>query len=240
MSDRLSAKEICEGALRIIGAYAINDTGADPHELEVTLDVLDDILGETAGTLDPALWLVGSTVSMTLTGGVGEYDLLATLGSSAPDFGYFRVLNAYLDRGNGVHDPLDVVDRTTYENIEKKSQSGDPELLWIDRLQVPTLKTWPILGSTVTGYSLGLVIQSLSPNVRDTRHGNESSSLPATWNRWAKLALAYDISGGPVRRLPKSGRSEIAGDRNDALRLLEAYDNREKTTGPRVVRFRDF
>lgn len=97
MSAVFSAVEICERALRAIGAFPVTDSSADGAQLREAMFWLDLILAENAGT-DNILFLLPSPIQaqFTLLNGTGNYDLTNALGATAPIDGVQFPVAAYL------------------------------------------------------------------------------------------------------------------------------------------------
>lgn len=238
MAAFLSARRICEGALRRIGAYAINDSAARPQDLEEALRCLDDLVAELAGTVE-CFWLLTDTLSLPLTADTASYDLKAALGSAWPGQGIEYLRDAWIENAAGLRSPIELVRRDAFEARANLAESGCPAILHIDRLvPVPTLRPWPIPGAD--GFTLKLVIQAQSPTVAGSgpipkpKEGESSDAgAPAAWNRWAKYALAAEIGSGPVRKLPDATTNTWRIVAEDAKRALLAFQNQEhETTAP--------
>lgn len=69
-----SQNEVCERALRKIGAFAIRSSGARPEELSEARYWLDMVVGHVAAR-KRTWWLVPTTGQFTLVPGVANYDL---------------------------------------------------------------------------------------------------------------------------------------------------------------------
>lgn len=238
MTRLLTAKEICERSLRRIRAFPITETAAQPEDLAEALFYLDMMVGYVAGT-NRLFFLVPATLSMALTGGEQTYDIVDTLAANAPDDGVQFPIEAILVDPSGNRSPLNIVSRQAFEEHSDLTQAvGEPVEVHIDRLQGPTLRTYPTLDSTATGYSIDLVVQTFAPDLTKS-NGQQVTSLRAAWNLWAVIQLAIYIGGGPVRTLPEA---QIKRDQDQADKLLnelQQYENREHTGAPRVA-FRDF
>ena len=238
MSVMLSAKEICERALRKIGAFPINDTAADGEELAEALSWLDLTVAEQAGSTR-CFWLVPATLSVSLTADTAEYDLITVLASSAPDDGLQFPVSATVKDDNGNETPLKLVTRTEYEEITDKTVSGTPELIWIDRLENPTMKTYPVLGTGLTGWSIELVVQTFAPDFHKTT-GSKSTGLRAAWQKWAVYELSAVLGDGTIRRLPDREITMFEKRAKEGKDALEAYENRQHANTTQRVAYRDF
>jgi hypothetical protein len=236
----LTARQLCEGALRMTGAYAVNDTAARPQDMAVALELLDDLIGELSGVIE-CFWLLTSTVSLPLTAGTLSYDLATALGSSYPSQGIEYVRDAWIESSTGDRGEIELCTRHKIETQSPQDQSGKPTLIHVDRLApLQTLRPWPVPADT--SWTLKLVIQALSPTVRGvgpvpkTDAGQSiSSSLPSSWNRWAKFALAADCGSGPVRKLPTNETNNWRGIAQVAKGELLTFQNREHETTPPVT-----
>ena len=105
MSAVLSANQICETALRAIGAFPVTESAADGEQLREAMKWLDLILGQNAGG-NRLLFLLpaAESVQFTLTNGTESYDLTGALGANAPADGMQFPVAAYLvvPTGNSV------------------------------------------------------------------------------------------------------------------------------------------
>lgn len=234
MSQVLSNKRIAEAALRKIGSFSINHSAAEPAELEETLFWLDLIVG-TMGAIDRPYWLTEKTVSRALTVDTASYDLENFLGTDKPADGVFFVIAATINDGNGADEPVDIIRRTEYEAIANKNVSGKPDKIYIDRRNVETLKTYPVMG-TGASYTLNLILQSYPPDMTKNS-GNSKHGIPPEWNMWMIKSTAAEIGDGPVRKLPRTERRDIFAEAEILYGKLQAYANREKAGPGRTSRW---
>jgi len=237
MSLLFTAKQICELALQSIGAYSINDTAAEPEHLKRALSWLDLNMAELAG-VQRMFWLVPSTLTISLTANTRTYDLLTTLGASAPADGIQFPVGAHLEDGNGNRTPLELLRRDEYEGLSKLTTTGTPDRIHIDRLTEPTMSVYPI--PTVATFKVELVVQTFAPSFADSRDGALATGLRAAWQKWAVNKLAASIGNGPVRKLPRQEIIDYEQLADISRRELLAFENREHESGPPVTAFRDF
>lgn len=234
----LTARQICEGALRRIGAYSINDAAARPQDMDVALQLLDDLVGELSGTME-CTWLLTSTLSLALEADTASYDLKTKLGTAWPAQGIEYVREAWIEDETGTRGPIEIATRTKFENQSPQDQTGQPCLLHFDRLvPLPTMRVWPV--PVDAAWTLKLVIQTLSPTVRGTgpipkADQTITSTLPSSWNRWAIHALAADCGSGPVRALQQARTSEYRAVAAQSKAELMAFQNREHETTPPIT-----
>lgn len=221
----VTAARVAAEALEHIGATGLRDTGPDPDMLDRALRAFDSILQEFAGT-NEAWWLRPAEVEIPLTADVAEYDLEDTLGSDYPANWIDAPVSAVLIDPNGLRRPIELMRRSKYLAYQDLTTAGAPDGVWIDRT-VPHLvmRTYPVIA--VSDYSIGLSFQTLSPDIVSDKTGAESHGMPAAWQRWGKLATAYDISGGSVMSLPERERARIEKDALLAKRALLGSNNRE-------------
>jgi hypothetical protein len=237
MSTLLSAREICERALRLIGAYSLVDSQADAEEMREALHWLDLVVGELSGT-ERVLWLVPDTLTLPLAAGKSVYNLLDDL-SPAPRNGIEFPTSAALADGAGNRTPLTMLRRREFEALGP--DTGTPSHVYVDRLGQPTLSIWPVLGADVADgtWSIKLVAQTYG---EDFAKGNgvKATGLRAAWQIWAVYELASHIGGGAVRRLPRSEIVDFKAIATEARRKLLAVENREHAGLPQITEFRDF
>ena len=232
MSTLLTARQIVERALRRIGAYSINDNGADPEHMREGLFWLDMMVAETAG-VERMFGFTPDTIDVALTGGVQSYDLLNAMGANAPVNGVSFPVWCEIADDTGSRFPIAIVSRQDFESVSDLNQSGKPDKVYIDRLNTPTMKVHPVPATGVDTYTLKLVVQELGPDLTTKTGANLQTGFRAAWLRWAVLKLAYDLSSGAVLRMSGAERNEIKSDYIEAYQKLTDFENREhETTAP--------
>jgi hypothetical protein len=235
MATRLKVRGIAERALRKIGAFAINDTAADPAELAETLYWMDMVVAELAGT-ERCQWLIPATLEIPLTTDTFEYPL-TNAGADYPDDGVLFVCMATIRDANGQDTEIEMQSRASREAIGIKTTGGVPTHVHVDRLvDTPTAFVYPVpQDDTLT---LRLICQIMSPNLvgaGSSRLGNKDHGLPMEWQKWLVNATAAEIGSGPVRRLPKTEVDDIRASAAASKSALMAYSNREKQLLRRTV-----
>ena len=238
-SSIYTVKELCDRALRKIGAFSIRDDAADQDDLKEMMYWADMLVAHNAGK-QRAFWLVAD-VEITLAEDDADYVLAEELNATLPQGVQFPIA-AMLEDDSGNRTPLSIVRNKEFRELSLPTTEGRPEIIWIDRLNGPTLHVYPVPGETEDGFTIILTVQSFSPTVRprnvnrDTALTNQKTDLRATWNLWFVTALAAEAGDGPVRMLPDQ---TIARWRSDALRLeteLKAYENREHDDDPPIIK----
>ena len=226
----LTVRAICEGALELIGAYSVHQTGADANELRRAADWLDDMLKHTHGR-QRNLWLVRQG-TITLTANAQSYNLISALGTDAPPDGFLIPISAYYRDGSN-DAPIDIIRMLEYDNIERKDDVGDIEVIAIDRLlPTPTLYVHRV-PEVVTGKSIKLRFATFNPDPTGKALEDRRTGLPATWSLWAKYCLASIIGDGPVRKIRDD---EVKGFKERAEELygqLVSFDDQEHANEPR-------
>jgi hypothetical protein len=238
MTTLRSATGLCERALRKIGAYSINDSAADPGDLDEALHLLDLEMKYLAGT-EFANWLVPGSVTISLTGGEASFALLNRLGNSLTTEGFQFPLWIELDI-NGNRTPVEMVTRRDFDRLCKPATTGRPEIAHLDRTADPVLRLYPYPATGEDTWDLILTYQTFAADVLPkqsgaTRGGNVKPGLPAAWEKWAVTAIAAGAADGPVRRLPSGEVRLMKAEATDMMNTLITKANSEFTSGPPVT-----
>jgi hypothetical protein len=240
MSAVLPAVTICERALRAIGAFPVTESAADGEQLREAMTWLDLIMAEQAGAT--RLWfLVPATLSLTLTNGTSVYNLDQALGANLPIDQIQFPVEALLQYPSGRQEPLPIVNRDAFQAIEEKTAHGPPRLIYIDRLPIPTLTTWPTPPSTDPNtWIIKLDVQTYAPNVAPAGvtgtqpQGSIQTNFRQAWQRWLIVQLAHDLGSGPIFKLPETSLNRFGKMASTAKLALESFENREHQTTPPV------
>mgnify|MGYP001564863879 FL=1 len=245
MAYLMSAKEICERALRKAGPYSINDTAADPEHLRESLFWLDTIMAHLSGQTT-IWWLVQQIIQVPLTAGDGSYDLLDTMGASAPTDGFLFPLYARLYDGTDNRSAVDIVTRDKIDSVVDPTTTGRPNMIHIDRdTPNPTMLVYPVLSTGLTGYKIELTVQTFSPTVAPAGvtgragQGNMATGLRQTWQLWAITRLAASIADGPVCRRPQTDIKSWHAIADKLEAQLLAFDNRQHESTPPITEYPD-
>jgi hypothetical protein len=231
----LTVTEICERALRKIGAYSINDTGADPVDLEEARAWLDMLVGHVSSR-KRTWWLVPSTASVTLVADTASYVLIDEL-TGSPDVQH--VVGVWLvNTSSGDREPLDILRRQAFEDLNA-DDTGTPCKVWIDRSRAPTLHVWPT-PTTPISHRLDVVWQKFSADTRALDATARVTDMRESWNLYLVTALAAEIGAGPVRRLPQDEVKEARARAQELLGDLEAFDEGESPGEFRRTAYVDF
>lgn len=234
----LKASDVCERALRMIGAFSINDTAPRNNELNESLHWLDMMVAHLAGT-GRCFWLVKDEQEITLEEDDGSYVVATEL----PDLkdGLQFPIAAMLEDTNGNRVPIEIWSQSKFRRIEDPTRSGTPTCIFIDRLNGPTMHVYPVPGEADEGKKIILTLQTFARSVRPSGTtggsglGNETLGIRAAWNLWSVYQLAAHIGSGAVRALP-APRVKLWQDQADKLKFdLEVFENREHDDEPPYV-----
>jgi hypothetical protein len=237
MSKVFTAKEICERALRNIGAFAITDSAADGEQLREAMIWLDLIQAEAAGTM--RLWSqIPQTVGFALTNGTGTYNLHQSLGAELPPDKVQFPYECWWEDEAGRRSPIDIVTRDVFEQLEA-TETGAPTKVHIDRMPTPTARFHPVPAAEDPGvYRIKLVVQTYAPNVAP---GGVTGSTPSAsvlhqfrqaWQRWLILKLSIDLGGGAIKKINQQSLDNWRKEEEPAKKALEAFENREHENTP--------
>lgn len=242
-AGQISTTSIVTRALRRFGAISIEDQEVSKHWLQEGAEWFDILVRNLTGTSRTA-WLIQNTIEIPLVAGYADYSLVPTALSaqknqilqanntggalkvnSIPDEGIqFPMRASIYSRLSPTPSERDVTlyRRWEFDEIPNKGASGIPHGIFIDRSMEPVMTTWPIVPDN--DHVLKLVFQSFAPTA--SRLSNQSPMrLRTAWEYWAVLALAYELSSGPIKRIPIGERKEIKDDRDKAKDALLAFEN---------------
>jgi len=235
MSRVLTIREVCEQALRKIGTYSINDTGARAGEMDVAAFWLDMTIGHLAAK-KRRWWLVPVTSSFTLVAGQTAYPLRATLDGAPEIQAVVGVWTVALDGAR--REPLEMMRRQEWE-ARTVTTGGPPTGCYVDRSNDPTLLINPVPAAP-TLYQIEVVGQAFASDLSAASSDTGLVDLRRTWNLWAVTALAAELADGPIRKAPAD---EVRDARQRAQQLendLDAWDAHEQADEPRRVSYNDF
>lgn len=230
-----TCKEIAERALRLIGAYSINDEAAADNDLYETLYWLDMLAANEAGTRR-ALWLVKDEQEVTLVEDDGDYNLPVELNASLPEGVQFPIA-AMLDQ-DGVRTPLRIVTHREFRRLSIPATTGTPVMVFIDRLNGPTMHVYPIPDENVDGQTIVLVVQSFAKSMKpkgvtaQTFNAEQQAGFRPAWNLWAVFRLASMIGNGAVRAIPADRIREYRVEATLLELRLEGFENDEHSDDP--------
>lgn len=236
MARAFTLNEICERALRKIGAYSINDTGADTASMAEARFWLDMIVSHVA-MKQRRFWLLPSAYSLTLTAGVGAYNLRTSI-TGAPTLEFIVGVQAIPLTGTADPLPVEVMRRQDWEALPRES-GGTPAWCWIDRTDDPTLHLLPTPAAPIQ-YNLEVLAQRFPSDTTSLQSTAPMPDVSRAWNLFLVTKLASELGDGPVRKLPAD---EVRGMQDSAARYLfdlERYEQREHADEPRRVSYNDF
>jgi hypothetical protein len=262
MSHLLSVGEICDRALRKIGAYPTRSSGARADDSEEARYWLDLVVAHEAAR-SRMWWLVPSAATFPLVSGTASYDLSQQLGGSQAPNGIASVVSIILynaDTGADIHS-VPMLRRQEFEarNLPQggthdspwewsssglgmgasSETTGTPTICHIDRAQAPTIRFAPTPDDGLN-YGVRVVFQGYSEDFVRASVDQRTLSLRSSWYMWLVTALAAELGDGPVRKLPADEVRDMKQDARGLRGDLEAYDAEETATTSGVVRYHDF
>lgn len=242
MSQVFTARQLCERALRVINAFPVTDSAADPEHLREAMFWLDMLLGQLAAT-EELLCLVPSPtqVQFTITNGTGNYDLIGALGANAPVDGIESPKAAYLQWPSGRRTPLEIVARDTFMERHDPAETGPPRMVYMDRLPDSQLFIHPIPAVTDTNsYVVIIDVQTYAPNVSPAgATGAQPKATDVTkfrqgWQRYLVFQLSHDLGSGPIFKRPEADLNRWGKAAATAKAELLAHENREHDDEPPI------
>jgi len=241
MSQQRTAKQICERALRAIGAFPVTESAADGEQLREAMDWLDILMAEKGGT-GRLFSLVPNTLPIPIVNGTTDYNLNTALGADLPVDRIQFPVKAWLEDAQSNRSPVEIANRDRFESIFNATATGPVTMIYIDRLAPsPTLRIFPTPAATDSNsYTLKLVVQTYAPNVSP---GGVTGTQPSAsiltnfhqaWQRWLIFQLASDLGSGSIHKLPQASINNFDLKARTSLAALEAFENREHQTSDPV------
>ncbi len=220
-----SVKKLAELVLQKIGAFTVNDSAADPVHLARTVDWMNLVVQEFTGTTK-CFWLQKRQIDIALDANEDEYDLLDAMGTQLPPGNVLFPIGATLSDANGNELPIRIVDWDEFDAIPKKTATGTPCIIYIDRTAIrPMMKVYYV--PTVDTYTLKLTVQQYAPDL--TRNaGDTAHQMRAEFQLWMILATAAQVGAGPVKRLALQVKNDIAAEAGNLRARMTAYANKEQ------------
>lgn len=226
---RLTVGEICERALRKIGAYPIGDIGAEPMQMNEARFWLDMVIGHITAK-GRVWWLVEESVTFDLVEGQSTYTLQDYIGTQVPTNEVQFIMSARLTPSPTVTSTreLDAIGREALDAIPDKDRKGQPQQYHVDRLDRPDMRFWPVPDND--DYKVTVTFQKYAEDVTNLQ--NQSPSFVAghrrAWNLFIVYALAAEIGAGPIMRLPQWEIDEINQEKNRLEADLRGFDMLEQ------------
>ena len=231
----LTVSQICERALRKIGAYPIRGGSLRPEELAEARYWLDMMMGHQAARMRTP-WLIADTAQIALVASQQDYDLRQEIGAQVVPDGLQFIVAVWLydvDAGRDIR-RISLLNRGEWEAIEDKSRTGSPECAYIDRTRWPVMRLHPVPDGAQS-LRARVVYQKLASNFLNRKFSDKTYDLHECWNLWAVTELAGQLGDGPVRKLPQDEVRDMKKDAARYLHDLEAYDQFEQAAEPRQI-----
>lgn len=235
MARLYSINEICERALRKIGAYSINDSGADAAYMEEARHWLDMIVAHLSAR-KRRWWLVPATYSFDLTAGQAAYNLRTSLSGAKLEF--IVQVNAVEVTG-GTAQEVPIMRRQEWERDRLRKDGGPPWSCWIDRTDDPTLTLAPTPVAPIA-HRIEVVAQAFPTDLRTLQGVAKLPEVPQVWNLAMVHRLAAELGNGPVRKQPQDEVRDMQETAAELIAQLDAYADHEQADEPRRVAYHDF
>lgn len=230
MPSYQTAKKLGENALRTIGAFPASQSQADAGELRTTLQWLEMVINTVVGYRPLAgFWRV---IEIPIEAGIGDYNLTDYADAAETQ----HVFSVNIVDTNGEVEPVHMIDENEAVT-ENLSNTGTAKRALVTKDVFPVLKLYPTPTSEDenAGRVIRLRIQTYQPQIDDTGNGQEKLLVRPSWYLWLTKKLAYEIGGGPVRRLADSELKRFQDDANEIESLLLSRDGQYSRQGPPVT-----
>ncbi len=217
-----TAKQIAENALSTIGAFPASRSAPDPGEMKKALRWLEMLLNyQSAIRPIGSFWTV---IDIPLEASVGDYDLA----DYADQSGACHVFNIFTVDPTGHTEPVTIEyeSKSVGENLSK---TGRPERATVKMdtdLVNGTLSVYPMPTQVEqdAGLKLRVRIETFHGPIDETGAGDEAIKLRPSWYLWITKKLAYEIGGGPVRRIAEGELARLMSDADKLENALLARD----------------
>lgn len=232
MPAQLTVREICESALRKIGAVGIYED-PDPELMFLAGRWLDMIVGHVAGNRRRTYFLI-QPIQIPLVADTRAYVIKdSATDGTWPEPGLHFPVAAWVTQGDDDHRyDVEIVGKRDFDDLADPSETGRPTCCYIDRLYNKTVYVWPVpadadytLHVTAQRFSNDLTLEKRSD--RAMKQPERAMDLTPTWNLWAVTALAAQLGGGAVRRLPDGEVRDLQQQASDLLGDLDGFEDQE-------------
>jgi hypothetical protein len=189
MAVNRTVRELIEGSLRVVGAFAVGETpGA--ADTSTALKVLQDLIAERAGNMfvpcmvREAITLVVGQASYT----VGE-EATADLSTARPE----QIIEAWVRDTSDYDYPVKVIDDRNYNAIRDKTMSGRPDRLFYSPTSPNgTAYVYPVPDAVESLYIYS--IKSFTEPTILTQKLLDDVSIPRNYHNPLKWMLAEELS----------------------------------------------
>lgn len=234
----LTAREICERALRKMGAWPIHQPAPRPEYVDEALIWLGMLMNHMTSKLR-LQWLVPAALTVELTNGQADYSLATAVGPDWPADGIiFPQMATFLAPGeHGQPREVAIVRRRHWEENREGQATGAPQWIFIDRQADPVLRVYPT--PDADGYVINLTAQKYLINFAELGRGDAGTGLRRSWELWVVTALARELGNGPVARLPDGEIALLKDDADNLFMDLETGDALEHSSEPHRTAYYD-
>ena len=230
MPSYQTARQIASNALSKIGAWPSSQSQPDERELKIAMSWLEMLLNNQSGIRPTAgFW---SVIEIPIQSEIGDYDLEDYVKNA----GVQHVFSVSYVTQLGNVEPLHVISEkdAVFKNLK---DNGTPHCAAITKDVKPVLKVYPTptLYDEDSGAVLRIRFQSFHAIIDPDGTNETNIMLRPSWYLWLTYRLAYEIGGGPVRRLPTQELKDIKSDFMLMESQLYARDGQYNTATPPVT-----
>lgn len=227
MPSYQTSRQVATNALSKIGAFPSSQSQPDVRELKIAMQWLEMVLNNQSGIRPTAgFW---NTIEIPIEAGIGDYELE----DYVLDSGAQHVFSVSLVTILGNVEPLDIMSEknTAFQNLK---DTGTPNCAAITKDVKPVLKVYPTPTSSdeEAGTVIRVRFQSFHTSIDPEGTNDTGIMLRPSWYLWLAYRLAYEIGGGPVRRLPDNELTRIKTDFMMMETQLYARDGQYNTSEP--------
>lgn len=213
-----------------IGAFPVSRSQADSNELNRALIWMEMILNSEVGKRPMSgFWRI---YEVPLEAGIGDY----ILSDYDNDAGTQHVFSAYLVDTVENLTPLTILfeDEGMAEDLKATSR---PNRIVVTRDLSPAIKCFPV--PTIDDYNAGrkirIRVQTFHHKIASSGTTDVDLLIRPSWYLWMTKKLAYELGGGPIRKLEDSERKVLAAEIQELEGALISYDGRYNKGKPPVT-----
>lgn len=229
----LTAADIVEDALSIIGVLSVYDTAPEPEHYKKALRIFDQMVAQLAAT--KALWFFDSgAVRIPLVAGQTEYDLDAILSEDIQ-----LVRDAFLLTNDGNQSRRRIKLLRQYEYDDRMSDKGNAAYateVYIPRSTTPIMYVIPATNNSAFQQTIELRGQKYTADLTKN-NGQVFHGFEKPWELMLGYGLAKYLGSGPIVTLDSGRLTEIKTEYQTMLNdLVNNRPGRENVRAGRFVK----
>lgn len=232
MPAQLTVREICERALRKIGAFPMSEDSADPELMFEAGYWLDMLVGHVSGQRRRTYFFT-QPIEISLSADTRSYDIAnSATDGTYPNAGLLYPVAAWVTNDSGDKYDVEIISKREFDEFGDPDQSGRPTHCYIDRVIDKTVYIWPV--PATDDFTLNITAQRFSNDLTLKKRRDQammqperSMDLTPTWNLWATTALAATLGAGPIRRLPDGEVRSMQQAAQELLNDLDGFEDQE-------------